>query len=159
MKVKVPPREISVCDFCNREGYLQKCWCCEREFCLSCQATIPQSYGFTQVCRICREKKPEVRKICDRFETMDRDLIHFTIYTADGLKSLLADENEFVGWMPLHAKPGPIEVPSEYGNRCHPEEVPVPAWLRMWRGPMRHRWFIAVSSRRLPMQLTMEGTP
>ena len=76
-------------------------------------------------------------------------LIHFTVCRADGLFSLLVDESEYVGWLPLHAKAGPIEVPTEYGERCHPEEVPTPAWLRMWRGPLRWRWWIARSLRRV----------
>ena len=49
----VPASEVHVCDFCGLEGYLRECWICGREFCLSDQGTVPQSYGFTTLCRDC----------------------------------------------------------------------------------------------------------
>ena len=64
MKTTIPERTVEVCDFCQREGYLTKCWICDRQYCLTDNGVIPASYGFTDICRECARRK-DVQTICD----------------------------------------------------------------------------------------------
>ena len=66
MKTTVPAKEIEVCDFCHRDGYLQNCWVCGRQFCLSDEGTVAGSFGFTKVCRAC-SLRDDVGLVCDKF--------------------------------------------------------------------------------------------
>ena len=65
MKRTIQKHEVEVCDFCNHEGYLQKCWVCKREFCLTHEGTGPASWGFTTICQACAGRE-DVRRVCDK---------------------------------------------------------------------------------------------
>jgi len=66
MKTTIPKRSIEVCDFCQHDGYLQRCDVCIRSFCLAHKGTVWQSWGFTQVCWECAQRD-DVQAICDRY--------------------------------------------------------------------------------------------
>lgn len=66
MKITEPAREVDVCDLCRSHSYLQDCDVCGKQFCLSCEGTVPQSWGFTQICRGCAERD-DVKAICERY--------------------------------------------------------------------------------------------
>lgn len=66
MKTNLPARELEVCDFCHREGYLQDCWVCGKQFCLSDEGTVVGSFGFTKVCRVC-SSRDDVQLVCGKF--------------------------------------------------------------------------------------------
>ena len=66
MRVLKPSDMVDVCDFCKREGFLVTCDVCEREFCLTCEGTVGQSWGFTRLCRECASRE-DVQEICRKY--------------------------------------------------------------------------------------------
>lgn len=66
MKTTHPAREVEVCDFCRREGFLTECDVCGRQYCLTDEGTVAGSYGFTNVCRDC-SRQQRVQEICDKY--------------------------------------------------------------------------------------------
>lgn len=62
MKVKVPAKTVEVCDFCNGEGFLQKCLCCSKQYCLTCDGTIGGCWVSPDVCKSCADLD-SVRKV------------------------------------------------------------------------------------------------
>ena len=66
MKIERPAETVEACDFCQRGGFLETCDVCEREFCLTCQGIVGQSWGFTCVCRECAARE-DVIEVCKSY--------------------------------------------------------------------------------------------
>ena len=67
MKITKPAEVVSVCDLCHRaDTYLQVCWTCGKEFCLSCRGQVAASYGFLTICHDCQDR-PDVHAVCERY--------------------------------------------------------------------------------------------
>lgn len=66
MKVKQPAREVEVCDFCGREGFLQACTVCGKSFCLICEAVIGGCVVSTRVGKCCG-KREDVANVVERY--------------------------------------------------------------------------------------------
>jgi hypothetical protein len=60
MKIKIN-KEVEVCDFCQRETYLQICIVCKKEFCILCKGIGYNPYN-QKICKECI-KKEDVEKI------------------------------------------------------------------------------------------------
>lgn len=84
MRVIIPERIAIVCDFCQREGCLQQCLMCRRDFCLSCGGKRAAPYVCPQLCQECilrddvktvyEEFAEKVRAICTRRDNALRRL-------------------------------------------------------------------------------------
>ena len=57
--------ELNICDFCGRDGYLQKCIVCHKEYCVICNYSGVFSL---RVCRKCSTENKKVRAILDKYE-------------------------------------------------------------------------------------------
>lgn len=58
MKIKIPEKEIEICDCCHREyPFLGTCMFCGRRYCSTCAAIIFGCIIKVKVCRICEENK------------------------------------------------------------------------------------------------------
>ena len=66
MEVTKPARTVEVCDFCQREGYLQPCDVCGRMFCLTHKGTVAGSWGFTTLCTECAGRE-DVGIVCAEY--------------------------------------------------------------------------------------------
>lgn len=66
MKQTLPAKEIEVCDICHREGYLEVCVTCGKQYCITHQATISGSYGFLHLCCKCG-KRDDVKEIAEKY--------------------------------------------------------------------------------------------
>ncbi len=66
MKKTIPKKTVNVCDFCQHEGFLETCHVCGRQFCLSHQGIVGQSWGYTTLCHKCSERD-DVQDVCCRY--------------------------------------------------------------------------------------------
>lgn len=65
MKVKVPEKEIEVCDCCGRTGYLKECLVCGGSYCLMCEGLICGCVVSVDICKKCKDRQ-DVRAIIDK---------------------------------------------------------------------------------------------
>lgn len=66
MKITMPEKVVDVCDFCSKEGFLEKCVVCKRQFCLVDGGDVAASWGFTELCRECA-KRDDVGNVCKQY--------------------------------------------------------------------------------------------
>lgn len=66
MKTTIPEKTVDVCDFCHREGYLETCDVCGRQFCLIDNGIVAGSYGSMDICKECA-RRDDVHKVCERY--------------------------------------------------------------------------------------------
>jgi len=66
MKMKVPAREVEVCDRCKTDrGYLATCIVCREKYCLMCKPVQCGCMVEADVCRKCYQT-PMVQKAMDK---------------------------------------------------------------------------------------------
>lgn len=66
MKKYIAAQDVEVCDLCHQKGFLQSCDVCGREFCLTHEGHVGQTWGFTQICCECAERE-DVVAVCRKF--------------------------------------------------------------------------------------------
>lgn len=73
MATKKETREIEYCDICNREykGFMQPCFVCGGDMCLSCNAPSREGtyFNYKRLCKKCFDK-PEVKKIQRKYRKL-----------------------------------------------------------------------------------------
>lgn len=75
MKKTLPPREVELCDCCNREmGYLETCKFCGGRYCLSCRALIPGCIHQVDVCRNCGEE-PALVAVVEKYAPLIKSVL------------------------------------------------------------------------------------
>ena len=67
MKIKVPSKTVTCCDFCKRETtILEKCILCGREYCIICGPYLPGCIISPHVCMECDDRK-DVKAVVDKY--------------------------------------------------------------------------------------------
>ncbi len=67
MKKTIHSHVVECCDLCQRgECLLQTCIVCGRQYCLGCQGTVTDSYGFLDVCCDCADRD-DVTAVCETY--------------------------------------------------------------------------------------------
>lgn len=65
MKVTRPEETVQVCDFCERDGYLERCLVCGKEYCLTCRGIITGCWVQPRVCRECCRREDVSRLVAE----------------------------------------------------------------------------------------------
>ena len=69
MKIKIPEKEIEICDICQRENCLRpltECLVCGQQYCITCAGIIPGCMVSANIGKCC-SKRDDVLKIVDRY--------------------------------------------------------------------------------------------
>jgi hypothetical protein len=65
MKKKIN-KTVEVCDFCEKEGWLQTCVVCRRKYCILHKAVIIGDVFSQQICKGC-ENREDIKKIIKKY--------------------------------------------------------------------------------------------
>jgi hypothetical protein len=76
MKMKIPSKEIIVCDCCQRDtaGVFAKCVVCGKEYCWACRAIFCGCVHPPDVCRDCNGND-KVKAVVERFSKPFSELV------------------------------------------------------------------------------------
>jgi hypothetical protein len=66
MKIKVPSKTVEVCDICKREGVLETCLICDKQYCLLCDCYLPGCMIRPDVCNKCDDRE-DVKAVVEKY--------------------------------------------------------------------------------------------
>jgi hypothetical protein len=70
MKIKIN-KEVEVCDFCQREGFLTTCVVCRKKYCIMCNGIGYNPYD-QNICKCCIKREDVEKVIVDGRKKYER---------------------------------------------------------------------------------------